>query len=206
LNELRARTRETDRLHRALRAEIARNTALLSKLRPLTSTSSVSQPETSHTTSTLTFGPSHDITTSSDLVKPNSSASDTNTPAQPNLGFLTSAHQVEHEGNEGKIGHLAESTKWTVDQLPALKKLLEEVRPYLGNIPRVKHDGEYTKSEREREGYVSEGVRHAVERSGVKVHKNDGHSGKIKGEFGPEGREVREEEVTALERVADTTY
>ncbi|KAF4550748.1 Kinetochore protein Mis12-like protein [Elsinoe fawcettii] len=172
---LRKKVQETDKLHRALKAEVARNEALLAKLRPLglegqgtrQSLGGIDQSLNSITSATTQDQLSFSFLSS--------------VPAASELEIVTKRDSQP----------LTQNTKFTLAQLPALKKLLEDLKPHIASVPRP---GAGSEAQRTREAYIENQSRKAMVRNGV----TPGQSGDA-----VPGRPVTAEEVKALESIAD---
>lgn len=177
LSRLRKQVQETDKLHRALKAEVARNEALLSRLKPLGIESQPSHPAQSGIDTSFTSATSN----------PNPQVQD-----HASFSFLTSTSAASDLsiGKNSESQPLAQNTKFTASQLPALKRLLDELRPHLGSVPKP---GMGSESQRAREAYIESESRKAMIRNGIEPGAGEG---------GGAGRLISAEEIGALESVA----
>lgn len=168
IQRLRRKVQETERLHTALRAEAARNEALLARLKPLLSG------------------------TPSAVVNVNSST-DTGVADQQqhSLAFLASNSKVSSLG-ASPTKPLSQNTQFTISQLPALKSLLESLRPHIQSVPEA---GSSTAAEA-RDAYIESQSRRAIARKGLNSDAT--------GEAGADslGRLLGNDEVRALEGIA----
>ncbi|PNS15160.1 hypothetical protein CAC42_8161 [Sphaceloma murrayae] len=172
--ELKKRVQETDKLQRALKAEVARNEALLAKLRPL----GLDAQSSRH---------------SAGIDQSLNSITSNGAQDQVSFSFLSSAPAASELEIVAKRDSrpLTQNTKFTLAQLPALKRLLEDLRPYLTNVPRPAPDSE---AQRTRAAYIESQSRKAMASNGV----DPGQGGDALA-----GRTVSADEVKALETIAD---
>ncbi|KAF2222542.1 Mis12 protein-domain-containing protein [Elsinoe ampelina] len=172
---LRKQVQETDKLHRALKAEVARNEALLAKLRPLGLDGQGSRQSIGGIDQSL------NSVTSNGIPEASSFSFLSSVPAASELEIITKRESRP----------LTQNTKFTLAQLPALKKLLEDLRPHLASVPRP---GPGSEAQRTRDAYIESQSRKAMARNGVEPGQS--------GDAVP-GRPVTAEEVKALETIAD---
>ncbi|KAG8629967.1 hypothetical protein KVT40_001586 [Elsinoe batatas] len=172
---LRKKVQETDKLHRALKAEVARNEALLAKLRPLGLDGQGSRQSLGGIDQSL------NSVTSNGMPEASSFSFLSSVPAASELEIITKRESRP----------LTQNTKFTLAQLPALKKLLEDLRPHLSSVPRP---GPGSEAQRTRDAYIERQSRKAMARNGVEPGQG--------GDAVP-GRPVTAEEVKALETIAD---
>ncbi|PSK51800.1 hypothetical protein B9Z65_3067 [Elsinoe australis] len=172
---LRKKVQETEKLHLALKGEVARNEALLAKLRPLGLDGQGTRQSVGGIDQSF------------------NSATSTGAQDQVSFSFLSSAQAASELEIVAKRDSqpLTQNTKFTLAQLPALKKILEELRPHLANVPRP---GPVTEAQRTREAYIESQSRKAMARNGVEPGQS--------GDAVP-GRSVGADEVKALESIAD---
>ena len=173
LHALRRKLQETEKLHHALRAEQARNDALLTQLRALVPTTD------SHVPTQQTF----------------KSESTPAPDAHPSLSFLTSTPPAL---GANASASLAQNTQFTLSQVPALQALLARLRPRLASLPRSELRGVKSEAGDARERYLTAQSARAMERRGV--GGGDAGAGAVAGAEGL-GRRVGGEEVRALEGV-----
>jgi kinetochore protein Mis12/MTW1 len=165
LIQLRQRFRETKKLQKALEATVARNNAVLSAIKSLTAP-----------------------------------AVDGHSQAGP-FAFLSNTYAAEQLGvgnatNGGaEAGPLETNVSFALSQLPALRELVAELRPQLGELSGMTDqpvaDGAVARSRRE---YVESQSRRAVERQGLGVDN---------GALDTLGKVVTADELAALEAMAD---
>lgn len=176
LTALRKRVQETEKLHRALKAEVARNEALLAKLRPLGVEAQSTRQSTGGIDQSFT------------------SAASATGQEQPSFSFLSSAPAASELDIIAKrdAQPLTQNTKFTLSQLTGLRKLLDELRPHLASIPRP---GLGSEAQRTRDAYIDSQTRKAMARNGVEPGpgQGDGQSA---------GRTMSAQEVKALETMA----
>ena len=143
---LRRKVQETEKLQAMLKAEAIRNEAILARLRPL----SLQPQQESQRKSLLQ---------SSSPVK-------ASTEQQPSFSFLAQGPAADTLGitANAKTQTLSQNIKFTLSQLPALKALLEELRPHLASMPRA---GLGTDAAQAREAYIETQSRKAMARKGI---------------------------------------
>ncbi|KAF2084916.1 hypothetical protein K490DRAFT_75559 [Saccharata proteae CBS 121410] len=179
---LRRKVQETQKLNTALLAEKARNDALLTQLRSL-----VSAPPDMKTERANSAGDNN--TTAGASNTPNTLSFLTSTASAKSLGVAfptttTTASAASTNGN--RHGPLRTNTAFTLSQLPALRTLLESLRPKIATLP-VPQSGALDWSKdaaRERREYVEVQTRRLLERRGGA------------------GRRAGPEEVRAMEGIA----
>ena len=168
------KVQETEKLHAMLKAEAARNEAILAHLRPLSLQSTADTQRKS-------------LLQSSSPIK-------TTDQSQPSFSFLTNVSSASTLGIDAHSDRkpLAQNTRFTLSQLPALKTLLQELRPHIASLPRAGPGGEAVRA---RQAYIETQSRRAMARKGV---NSDGTAS-----IGVEslGRPVGVEEVSALEAI-----
>ncbi|KAF2148315.1 Mis12 domain-containing protein [Myriangium duriaei CBS 260.36] len=177
LTALRKRAQETEKLHRALKAEVARNEALLARLRPI----GIEAQSTRQSTGSID--------------QSFASASVVAAQDQPSFSFLSStpaASELEIVAKR-ESQPLTQNTKFTLTQLTALKRLLDDLRPHLANFPRP---GLGSEAHKTRDAYIESQTRNAMARNGIEPGKSQG------GVALTAGRAVSAEEVKALEAMA----
>jgi len=175
ITRLRRKVQETERLQTLLKAEATRNEAILARLRSL----SLQQPTQVHRQSLLQ---------SSSPVK-------SEKQSQPSLQFLASTPSGTSLGLGANTSSqsLAQNARFTLSQLPAVKALLEELRPHIAAVPRAGFGSEATQA---REAYLDTQSKSAMARNGIGPTAN--------ASAGAEGfgRTIGQEEVKALESIA----
>ncbi|GAM90727.1 hypothetical protein ANO11243_087720 [Dothideomycetidae sp. 11243] len=179
LNTLRKRVQETEKLHRALKAEVARNEALLARVRPLGI-----EAQTSSRQSTGGIDQSFTSTASATAQDQASFSFLSSTPAASEMEIVAKRESQP----------LTQNTKFTLSQLTALRKLLDELRPHLSALPKP---GTGSEGQRTRDAYIETQTRKAISRNGIQPGKNDGDAAALAA-----GRDVSADEVKALEMVA----
>jgi len=101
---------------------------------------------------------------------------------------------VGSNGNKpGETGPLATNTSFALSQLPALRSLLDELRPKLGALGDAQAAATESHSARERRLYLNSQTKKVLERQGVEL----GASAEGL------GRRVQGDELAALEKIAD---
>jgi kinetochore protein Mis12/MTW1 len=111
----------------------------------------------------------------------------TNGQSAKTLGITTSAGAQQGEGP------LAINTSFSLSQLPALRNLLDELRPKLAELGDAQAAATESHSARERRIYLNNQTRKAVERQGVEIG----------GSANGLGRRLQSDEVAALESIAE---
>ena len=164
---LRRKVQETEKLQAVLKAEAAKNEAILYRLRPLV-------PR-------MTSSSSSQLQVDSQEQSQKSLAFLTETPAAATLGIST----------KGTLQPLAQNTRFTVSQLPALKELLEGLRPSISSVPVAGRD----QAAETREAYIESQSRKAMVKRGIDA---DAAAGAITEGL---GRPLGNEEVRALEGI-----
>lgn len=172
---------ETEKLQSVLRAEKARNDALLAQIRPL-----------------LSLQPQQDI--KSELVSQHQREDSSNTPTQPSFAFLTNtpsaaALGIANPSSTSRSTSLPQNARFTYSQVSALKDIVQTLRSHLaslasGSAPAL----QIPKAEEERHAYIETQSRRAMERAGVEGQSALGAQEEL-------GRRVGLDEVRALEGV-----
>ncbi|KAB2577588.1 putative mis12 domain protein [Lasiodiplodia theobromae] len=183
---LRRKVQETNKLHTALLAEKARNEALLTQLRGLLggNTGMKTEPASS---------PQH----TSDGPAP--------TAAQnPSLAFLASAPAAQNlgislptDGTAALPRHepLRQNTAFALSQLPALRQILQNLRPKIAALGTAGGAGPESEFAKQRSEYVEKRTKRIMERKGMDVGSGEGSSEGL-------GRRMLPEEVKGMEAVA----
>lgn len=177
IQQLRRKVQETRKLHATLQKTVKRNEATLSQLRSLINPSAADIKVEQRSSS-----PSRDTSGAFTFL--------TNTPSAQSLGIapITSTTPPSKTVNTP----LETNTSFTLAQLPALKALLNELRPKLADLG---GDAAIKESEgaKERRLYIEKQTKKVLEKRGV--------------EFGEKavevGRRVPPEELAALEGIVD---
>lgn len=177
IQQLRRKVQETRKLHAALQKTVKRDEATLSQLRSLINPSAADVKAEQHSSS-----PSRDTTGAFTFL--------TNTPSAQSLGIapITSTTSPSKTINTP----LETNTSFTLAQLPALKALLNDLRPKLAEIG---DDAAVKESElaKERRMYIENQTKKVLEKRGVGI-----------GEEAVEvGRRVPPEELAALEGIVE---
>jgi len=149
---LRRKVQETRKLQAVLRAEAAMNAALLAKLGPLVPS----------TTGTATAD-SVDSSMLQRSIATASTSTDASTQNKGGFSFLTSAPSAGTLGiSTTGTPHqpLAQNTRFAMSQLPALRVMLQELRPYVSEVPRA----ERSEAAETRDQYVDAQSRKAMGR------------------------------------------
>lgn len=174
---------ETEKLQALLRAETAKNEAMLSQLRPL-----VSQTEAQSTLQNPFKQEEQD----------DKSALATQT--QPSFSFLTSTPSAAALGivnpassSSSRTTSLAQNARFTYSQLCALKEVLQNLRPHLATLPQA-GVMQVPKEEEERHNYLDTQARRAMERSGVQAQAGLGAQEDM-------GRRAGRDEIRAIESI-----
>jgi kinetochore protein Mis12/MTW1 len=179
IQELRRKLQETRKLNLALRSAAKRNNADLEQLRALVSPTSTalkteqspSPAKQQSTTGAFTF------LTHSDGAKA--------------LGI--SPITAGSTSNEAATGPLETNTSFTLSQLPALRALLDDLRPKLAGLGSATAGVRDDEMARERRLYIENQTRKALERRGVEIG----------GEAEATGRKVGPDELAALESITE---
>jgi len=174
ITRLRRKVQETERLQTLLKAEATRNEAILARLRSL----SLQQP---------LKPPRQSLLQSSSPVKPEKQSG-------ASLQFLATSHSAADLGLGANTSSqsLAQNTRFTLLQLPALKALLEELRPHIASVSQA---GVGSEAEQAREAYLDTQSKRAMARNGVDPTATTGGTEGL-------GRAIGQEEVKALESIA----
>jgi kinetochore protein Mis12/MTW1 len=165
--------RQTRKLNSVLEATVKRNNAALEQLRALTATQQ-------------------------NLKREQESLGQDATSRMDSYAFLTTGHSAKSLGMDsnaqpGTDGPLATNTSFALSQLPALRDLLDELRPKLAEVGDAEGAATESHSARERRLYLNKQTRRAVERQGIEI-----------GAVGEGlGRRVQGDELAALESIAD---
>ncbi|TID17973.1 Mis12-domain-containing protein [Venturia nashicola] len=176
IQQLRRKVQETRKLHAALEKTAKRNEATLSQLRSLINPSSAVVKAEQHSS------PSRDTTGTFSFL--------TNTPSAQSLGIAP----ITSSASPSKTisTPLETNTSFTLTQLPALKALLNDLRPKLAELG---GDAAVKESEqaKERRIYIENQTRKVLEKRGVEI-----------GDEAVEmGRRVPPEELAALEGIVE---
>ncbi|OMP82904.1 Kinetochore-associated protein MTW1 [Diplodia seriata] len=166
---LRRKVQETNKLHSALLAERARNDALLKQLRSLlggNANAAKTEP------SSLAFLASASAARSLDISLPTDG----------------SAALPKHEP-------LRQNTAFALSQLPALRQILQNLRPRIAGLGAPGGAGPGSEFARQRSEYVEKQTRRIMERRGMDVGNGEGGSEGL-------GRRMLPEEVRGMEAVA----
>jgi kinetochore protein Mis12/MTW1 len=170
------RLRQTRKLNSVLEVTVKRNKAALEQLTALT--------EASH---------------SNLKIEQDATGQQENAPGKGTYAFLTNGESAKALGMNSTItnneeGPLAINTSFALSQLPALRSLLDELRPKLADIGNAEAAASESHTARERRIYLHDQTRKAVERQGVEI-----------GAF-PQGsgRRIAADELSALESIADS--
>ncbi|KAK8152980.1 putative MIND kinetochore complex component Mtw1 [Phyllosticta citrichinensis] len=184
---LRQKLSETSKLQTALLVEKARNEALLTQLRSLLGAPTTKREPTASPRATDNGG---------------SNREEIEGQAAASLGFLSTGPAAQALGVSSTLATeagtaarnnepLKTNTAFTLSQLPALRSLLESLRPKVAAL------GPSAGSElsQERRDYIEKQTRRLLERRGVDVKNGDGS---VEGM----GRRIAPEEVRGMEEVA----
>ena len=174
---LRRKVHETEKLHAALRAEEARNEALLARLRPMT------QPQSTGDVSLNSFQTSPENTTTLPPQSQPSFAFLSETPAAASLGLSAGTTSEP----------ITQNAQFTLSQLPALKALVDELRPYLKTTGQPASSNDTADARRE---YIDSQGRRAMARQGV-----DAEMVTVNG-VGQLGRPTGADEIRSLQGIA----
>ncbi|OJD34570.1 mis12 domain-containing protein [Diplodia corticola] len=201
---LRRKVQETNKLHSALLAERARNDALLTQLRGLLGggnndpraakaepVSSSPQPP-----ATATAGDGAGAGAAAAAAPP--------APQSPSLAFLASAPAARSldmalptDGSAALPKHepLRQNTAFALSQLPALRLVLQYLRPRIAALGEPGGAGPGSELARQRSEYVEKQTKRIMERRGMDVSNGEGGSEGL-------GRRMLPEEVRGMEAVA----
>lgn len=182
---LRRKVAETQKLESLLRAEEARNQALLAQLRPLLSPSSTSAAQTKAETQ--------------DQTQPGAEATETQLAS---FAFLTSPPEAKRLGlattNSTRKTTMVQNTSFAYSQVSSLREMLQSLRPHLASLSTSSGAGlEIKKEEDERHAYIESQSRRAMERAGLDAGTDRGLGSGVEGL----GRRAGLDEVRALEGV-----
>ncbi|GAD91651.1 Mis12 domain protein [Paecilomyces variotii No. 5] len=180
INAQRKKLHETRKLQRALKQESARNEAIIAQLRSI-----ISNAETTTTKQSESSGESQDLRTSRD-------------PRLPDLSFLTSDPaavqlRVGSGAESGTSNHLTTHATFILSQLPALRDMLNRLRPRLATLPKSTDEMELDSRKAERRAYIESRIRLHLERTGELAIDE--------GNIVLAGRKIRTNEAQAVENV-----
>jgi kinetochore protein Mis12/MTW1 len=176
VQQLQHRLRQTRKLNAVLDSTARRNNATLEQLRSLVEYPS-SGLKTEHP----------------------SSGSDASADHRGAYTFLTNGQSAKtlgmttRSGTQQTDGPLATNTSFALSQLPALRALLDDLRPKLAELGDAQAAATEGHSARERRIYLNNQTRKAVERQGVEIGASAQGLGK----------RAQGDEVAALESIAD---
>ncbi|KIV99723.1 uncharacterized protein PV09_08653 [Verruconis gallopava] len=183
VQEMQQKLRQTKKLNRMLEANVRRNDAALKQLKALFEPASAEMKREQQSPG------KHDAT--STVENKGTYAFLTEGEAAKALGVSMST--AASAGQQNQDGPLTTNTSFALSQLPALRALLDELRPKLAELGDAEMAVAESNSARERRLYVNKQARKAVERQGVDVGVS------VEGL----GRRVQEDELVALESIAD---
>jgi kinetochore protein Mis12/MTW1 len=147
INLQRKKLHETRKLQRALKQECARNEAIIAQLRSM-----------------LSDAPAADMMPSGGETGANV------IQKTPNFSFLTSdpaAKQLKVNHNAGtRHNPLTTNTNFILSQLPALRAMLNQLRPKLSTLPRSTDEMAPESINDERRDYIESRVKNHLERAG----------------------------------------
>ncbi|KAF2414976.1 hypothetical protein EJ08DRAFT_703983 [Tothia fuscella] len=180
IQQLRRQLQETRKLNSALRASAKRNTADLEQLRSL-------------------------LIPSTSSIKNESSSSPSRQSNPPGaFSFLTHSNGAKSLGitpvstdsasKNPTTGPLETNTSFTLSQLPALRALLDALRPKLAGLGDASTGPREDEAARERRIYIENQTRKALERRGVE----------IQGDADATGRRIGPDELAALESISES--
>ncbi|KAK8182907.1 putative MIND kinetochore complex component Mtw1 [Phyllosticta citribraziliensis] len=188
---LRQKVLETSKLQTALLVEKARNEALLTQLRSLLGAPTTKREPTASPRATDNGGSNR--------------REENEGQASASLGFLSTGPAAQALGVSSTLATteagtaaarnnepLKTNTAFTLSQLPALRSLLEALRPKVAALGPSAAGGELS---RERRDYIERQTRRLLERRGVDVKNGEGS---VEGM----GRRIAPEEVRGMEEVA----
>ncbi|KAK7517416.1 Mis12 domain-containing protein [Phyllosticta citriasiana] len=197
---LRQKVLETSKLQTALVVEKKRNEALISQLRGL-----LGAPTTMAMKRELTASPPRGASAGDNGARSSASRERGEGQAAASLGFLATAPAARALGvnspltaaSEGAAGGrknepLKTNTAFTLSQLPALRSLLEALRPKVAGLGPSATGSDLSQ---ERRDYIENQTRRLLERRGVDVKNGEGS---VEGM----GRRVAPDEVRGMEAVA----
>ncbi|KKA17880.1 MIND kinetochore complex component Mtw1 [Rasamsonia emersonii CBS 393.64] len=172
INLQRKKLQETRKLQRALKQECERNDAIIAQLRAILS-------DAQSATSKQSAGDSQQ-----------SAGQDA-----PNLSFLTSDPAAKQLNVGSNAGPLTTNTTFILSQLPALRSMLNQLRPKLSTLPKSVDEMDLDSKKDERREYIESRVRLHLERAGEPA-LGDGNSVVA-------GRKIKRSEAQAIENVAN---
>ncbi|KAJ9206475.1 hypothetical protein DTO164E3_716 [Paecilomyces variotii] len=180
INVQRKKLHETRKLQRALKQESARNEAIIAQLRSI-----ISSAEATTTKQAASSADSQDSRPTRD-------------PNLPDLSFLTSDPaatqlKVGSGAESGTSNHLTTHATFILSQLPALRNMLNQLRPRLATLPKSADDMELDSRKAERRAYIESRIRLHLERAGELAMDE--------GNIVLAGRKIRANEAQAVENV-----
>jgi len=176
---LRRKVQETEKLQAMLKAEAARNDAILARLKPLSLEPQQPEPQRKS-------------------LLQSSSPTKATGEQQPSFSFLAqaSAANAMGIGPNTTSQSLSQNTKFTLSQLPALKALLQELRPHVASMPKI---GAGTEAAQARDAYIETQSRRAMARKGIDSTSSAGAGAEDM------GRSLGSDEVKSLESIVGET-
>lgn len=179
---LQQRLRQTRKLNSALEATARRNSVALDQLRSLVE---IAPSEMKVEQASLEKEKEFDRAGAYSFL--------TNGHSAKKLGLTPITASLDQQSEKETTGPLETNTSFTMSQLPALRTLLDDLRPKLTRLGDAQATASESHMARERRIYLNNQARNAVERQGVEI------GGSAEGL----GRRVQGDEVTALESIAD---
>ncbi|KAL2001816.1 hypothetical protein VTN02DRAFT_1191 [Thermoascus thermophilus] len=173
----RKKLHETRKLQRALKQEYARNEAILSQLRSvLSGAQSAATKQPTGGEKSETEGPSAET-------------------SLPDLSFLTRDPAAIQLRVGNGTNPLTTNTTFILSQLPALRAMLEQLRPKLATLPKSADEMGLDAKKEERRQYIESRIRLHLERAG-ELAMGEGNTVVA-------GRRIRGSEAQALESVTE---
>lgn len=179
INLQRKKLHETRKLQRALKQEYARNEAIISQLRSVLSgaqSAATKQP-----------------TGEGEKSETEGSSATTRETSLPDLSFLTRDPAAKQLRVGNGTNPLTTNTTFILSQLPALRAMLEQLRPKLATLPKSADEMELDAKKEERRQYIESRIRLHLERAG-ELAMGEGNTVVA-------GRRIRGSEAQALESV-----
>lgn len=197
---LRRKVHETSKLHTALLSEKTRNEALITQLRGLLAGSPVTKterPSSSSTRTTRRSGATASADAAATAAENASFAFLAQGAAAQNLGISlpSDGESASAAAVRSRKEPLKTNTAFALSQLPALRKLLMQLRPRVAALGVPGGVGPGTELSQARRAYVESQTKKLLERRGVDVKGGEGGAEGL-------GRRIQPEEVRGMEAVA----
>jgi kinetochore protein Mis12/MTW1 len=183
IQQLRRKLQETRKLHCFLQTTVNRNEATLAQLRSLINPLSSSDIKAEQISSSPTRQNQQSTTGALSFL--------TNTSSAKTLGIAPISPSPSNSKTQS--APLETNTSFTLAQLPALRALLDDLRPKLAGLGGTASGAQESEHARERRLYIENQTRKVLEKRGVEIGDEEVEV----------GRRVPPEELAALEGIVD---